>query len=265
MAVEALRIQQLRDRADAMGCRNLGVAVAGALMLLAVCPTSIVAVFSPYWTASVDAGDAKVTTSISLWTVSTTVEGNGAPVVHDVKMCGDAIQSVDVDCGRIHVVRLLTITIGVLAFVSAVLLLVAFSPAMKENLEQRSNLCLAGTCVLTVAFICSLVSTGIVVSVELAETYSLDGIGFACQLLSMVLIIVSVLVATRQGLAGGSDPMATPAAGLVGPLPSAETAAEVKVVEVIPSSPKAGLSSQCASKEVVDHNSNDAANAFPDV
>merc|ERR1712048_685007 len=142
MEVVHQKIQQLQGRVDRMGCGHLGIAAAGALMLFVACPMSVVAVASPYWTGSEETLGATISSSASLWTVSTIAEGNGATSERDTDMCGDAAQNNDVnslnaDCGKIDAARFFTVTTLLLALTSAVVLLVSFSPATKEKLELR--------------------------------------------------------------------------------------------------------------------------------
>merc|ERR1712080_751647 len=105
---------------------------------------SIVAVAAPYWSMSHETHGMTMTSSVSLWTVSSTAEGNGRSADTDIDMCGDDMQDSEVDCGKISAVRFFTITALLMALASAVALLVAFSPAFRAKAEGRFKLSIVG-------------------------------------------------------------------------------------------------------------------------
>merc|ERR1712048_645233 len=249
------------------GCGHLGIVAAGALMVFVACPTSIVSIASPYWTGSEVAKGATISSSASLWTVSIITEGNGASSEQDMDMCGDAMQNIDVDCGKIDAVRFFTVTPLLLALVSAVVLLVAFSPATKEKPELRSKLCFAGACLSGVTFLWNFLGICLAASVEMPEPYGLNGVGFAFLTLSLLLIIgaisLAVLVLTRWSPTSVVT-VGTSTASIGKPQSSAPE--EVKVVAKMPNlleAVPAGM--QPVGKGAANQISNEAADKAPEV
>jgi hypothetical protein len=107
------------------------------------------------------------------------------------------MQNSAIDCDRIHAVRFFQITGLPLAFASAAILLVAFSPALKTRQEWRPKLYLIGAGLSGATLLWNLLSICLVASVEMPEPYGLCGAGFIFCILSSFMIVGALALCVR--------------------------------------------------------------------
>lgn len=190
------RFQKWQDLASARNAGHLGIAIAGALMFFVACPMNVVAVAAPYWTGSQGAQGATISYKTSLWTASTVFESGSTVSDQQVDLCGDEEpnQSMNISCSRIRAVRIFQCSSLLLALVSAFILLVAFSPALKANRELQPKFYIIGACIASLTFVCNFLSVCLVSSIAVPKSTSLSGTGFIFLVLSLWLTVVAMVI-----------------------------------------------------------------------
>lgn len=178
------RVQQIQSTLKSKGYGHLGMGVAGALMLFAFCPMSIVAVSAPYWTSSVEMQGRSMSSQASLWKVSVSTEIKGKSVDQDVDLCGDEMAGFN-DCGKIEALRFLTIVALLLSLASGVVLVAEFSRVMNPSADLRRKLSLAGVSTAALASLCDFLGMCIGASVEMTGEAKPNGAGFVFLVLTV--------------------------------------------------------------------------------
>lgn len=203
------RLQQAQEFATQRNAGHLAIASAGAVMALVACPMSSVAVAYPYWTGSTSLHGIDVRSKASLWTISSSMEAGPHSSEPSADICGEHMKGSKIDCGKIHAVRFFQITASLMALTSAAVLLLAFSPAVRQ--EIRPKLCTFGACITCVTLIWDFVSACVIASVNMPEPFSLNGAGFVFLILSTLLTAIAlgfILPMVKRGSPKGSAPSA---------------------------------------------------------
>mmetsp|Transcript_22720 Transcript_22720/g.41416 ORF Transcript_22720/g.41416 Transcript_22720/m.41416 type:complete len:288 (+) Transcript_22720:81-944(+) len=201
VAVEST--QQLQKTLEAKDYGHLSTGVAAALMLVVFCPMSIIAVADTYWTYSVDAHGATVSTAVSLWTVSASTEIGGEDKHSEMDMCGETMQGFD-DCGKIHALCFFTITALFLSLASSAMLLTAFSPFLKDKAWLREKILLVGAILTGFVLLWDFLSMCIAAGVDMGEGYSLSGAGFVFIILELLFVMLAVVALATKAMRQGS-------------------------------------------------------------
>jgi len=179
----AMKLQDLQSTADAKGCSSLNLLFAATVMGLVFCPMSIVAIACPYWNTSSDS----ISSSVSLWEVSMTVDVAGSSSETRMDLCGDEMQSFD-DCGKIDALRFFTITSMLMSCTSCASIVVAFLPLLKSKASLRRNVSWCGAAFAAGVFLEVFLSICIAASVDVSEA-SLNGSGFVFLVLELFALI----------------------------------------------------------------------------
>lgn len=190
------RTQHLQNTLEAKHYGHLSIGCAAALMLVVFCPMSMIAVGGAYWTHSIDAHGTTVSTSVSLWTVSTLMETRGESKHSEMDMCGENLQDFD-DCGKIHALRFFTITTLLSSLASSSMLIAAFSPFLKDKPWLREKILLAGASVAGCVCLWNFLSICIAAGVDMGDSYNLSGAGFVCIILDLLFVILALALATN--------------------------------------------------------------------
>jgi len=175
---------------DIKGYGHLGLGVAGAIMLVVVCPMGIIAVASPYWTFSSEVQDNSVSAKVSLWEVSMSTEIRGTSSESQVDMCAEEMQGFD-ECGKIHALRFFVITALLLSFASAITMIVGFLPVLKPTEALRRKLSIAGVSLAAFVLLGHSLSVCIAISVKMQDNYSLSGAGFVFLVMNLFFVILA--------------------------------------------------------------------------
>merc|ERR1712216_359593 len=157
-------------------------------MLFVFCPMSIVAVACPYWTLSSKVQDTSVRAEASLWDLSMSTETRGVSVDKELGMCGDEMQGFD-DCGKIGAVRFFVVTGLLLSLASAVCFLAVFFLFLKSSTVMRRKVTIAGISLASVVLLGSFLGACIAGSVNMQESYSLNGAGFVFLVLQKFFVL----------------------------------------------------------------------------
>lgn len=173
----------LQVELDAKGYGELGVGIAGALMMVVFCPLSIVTVAAPYWTRSmVDDRTLVSKSSASLWRV-TTITGIQESA-RESEMCGEETHFV-AECDKIQILRWLTVVALLLSLASGLVLSVSFSHALKQD---RRRMTAFGGNLAAVVLLTNLVSVFIAAALHVEGDYKLNGAAFASLILEIILV-----------------------------------------------------------------------------
>jgi len=162
-------------------------------MFFVGCPMSIIAVASPYWTASSEVRDNSVSAKASLWEVSVSTEIRGASSEAEIGMCDGEMQGFD-ECGKIDAIRFFVITALLLSLASAITLIVGFLPFLKPTAAQsalRRKLSIAGVSLAAFVLLCDFLSVCITISVKMEDSYSLSGAGFVFLVMDLFFVFLA--------------------------------------------------------------------------
>lgn len=179
------QVQEFQTTLDGKGYGHLGLGVAGALMLFVFCPMSIVAVAASYWTQSQEMHGYEMSIKVSLWKVSTSV--NGASQSQDV--CGDDMSGFD-DCGKIYALRCFTVTALLLSLASGVILTWGFTRFSKLDASMSRKMQMIGVSLSAVVLLWDFLCICIAASVDASES-SLNGAGFIFLILELLFVSVA--------------------------------------------------------------------------
>lgn len=219
------RIQQkamdLQKVCDAKGYGQLGLGVAGSIMLFVFCPMSIVAIAEPYWTFSTEVQGNSMSAKASLWDISTSVEIGDKSSESSMAMCGDEMQDSD-ECGKIGAVRFFVIATLLLSLVSAIALIVVFlNKVSTAALRRRFTLCGLGAA--TTALLMIFLGICMAASIDMKGEYGLNGAGFVFLVLELFfvmlsagLVVYTLRCSTCQATAGTVGSQGQAAAATVG-------------------------------------------------
>jgi len=178
----------------AKGYAHLGLGVAAGLMFFAFCPMSIVAVASPYWTQSSEVPGATISAKASLWKISLSTEVQGSSSESELDMCSDEMQAFD-DCGKIDAMRFFLITALLLSLASGCCFAVAFSPKLNPTAGLRGKMSIAGVSLAAVALFWDFLSVCLAASIDMTDSYSLNGVGFVFLVLELFLVASAIVLA----------------------------------------------------------------------
>jgi len=168
--------------------------IAAGLMFFVFCPMSIIAVAATYWTYSLEAPGATVSAKASLWKISLSTEIGDSSSESEMDMCSDEMPAFD-DCGKIDAVRFFLITALLLSLASACCLALAFSPKLKPAAALRRKMSIAGISLAAVALVWDFLSVCLAASIDMTESYSLNGAGFVFLVLELFVVTSAIALA----------------------------------------------------------------------
>jgi len=188
------KVQEWQKALDAKGFAHLGLGVAAGLMFFVFCPMSIVAVAAEYWTLSTEAQGATVSAKASLWEISLSTEIQGTSSESSMTMCSDEMQAFD-DCGKIDAIRFFLITALLLCLASGSCFMLAFSPKLKPRVALRRKMSIAGVSLAAVALVWDFLSVCLAASVDMTDSYNLNGVGFVFLVLELFPVTLAIVLA----------------------------------------------------------------------
>lgn len=200
---------------DGKGYGPLRTGIAGIVMLVVLCPMSIVAISCPYWKFFSEVQGVSTTVSTtakaSLWGVSTSTKIGGDEMQgfddsdSELKMCGDEMQGFD-DCGKIHAVRFFVITALLLSLASAICFLAVFLPYFRVECTgaELEKMTIAGKFLASVVLLWSFLGTCIAASVKMPG-YSLSGAGFLSLFLQMFCCVFLLGLRLKSTSSGATE------------------------------------------------------------